>query len=75
MKLVYIKWFDACSCSGNQYPYEIDDGVYIETAGIFVKETKVSIILAQDYDAKEGTYRHSKSIPKKYITKKKVVKL
>lgn len=72
--LVWVQWCDVYMDHG---PVALEhfnaDGILIESAGLLIKETKKSIILAFDYYMEDNKYRELVSIPKIYIKKMKKV--
>jgi len=73
MKMVYIKWRDACIQAGAVLWEDVQEHIDVESVGILIKETTTSICIAQQrFD--DGYYRATLSIPKKYILKKRWLK-
>lgn len=73
-QFIYIKWFDSCFYDPTSYPEDIPEGIDIESVGIFVKEGKRFITIAQDRHPRDNTTRYNKSIPKINIIEKRWLK-
>lgn len=77
-RLIYIQWFDACYQSKEANEKELEDVIEIHSCGIFVRETKHSISIAQDFYLETPQYdkswRYIKHIPKVNIIERRWIK-
>ena len=66
---MYVEWRDACWQEEVDSADECLEYISMITAGILVRETKQTVILAQDWD-EYGGFRNTASIPKANIVRK-----
>ena len=75
MKIVKILWLDASYTDRSIVPQDIPSPLVLESVGWLVQEKKESISIAQEICKEENTYRHTITIPRKYIKKMRVIKI
>ena len=75
MKIIYIKWFDSCYNNTAQETEAIADYIILENCGFLVSENEKSVKISMEHSIKYGDWRHTLSIPKVNILKRKELKV
>ncbi len=70
MKIVYVEWRDACWQEEVECADDCLEYISMISVGVLVRETKDTVILAQDWD-EYGGFRNTASIPKTNIIRKR----
>lgn len=73
MKLIYLKWKDACFDTEDKQPKNLDL-ITLESIGFFIKENEEMVVMAQDITG-ENYCRYSKAIPKVNILERRDINI
>ena len=71
MRVEFIRWNDSAGAHGPVEPNEIGDDFFIHTAGVFVKETPHTVVVAQDLFMDSGRVRDHEVVRKVNIISRK----
>jgi hypothetical protein len=75
MKIVYVRWTDACSESGLKKINDLDPEWECESAGILVREDSKHVSFSQDVFSKSAEARQTTHIPRENIRELRIVDL
>lgn len=73
-KLIVVDWVDASfQGDGQLSDDELVPGIWVQTAGIFVRENKSLLCVALEKTPEDDEWRHIATIPKPYIRKRRLL--